>query len=87
MRYPGLKEEYYLADFEPNRSLLAELGVPEGEPLCVSRAPSYALYLGGSENDLLPPLRHLERQGCWMVVSPHARRSSARPCGGSASSG
>ena len=32
-------------------------------------APSYALYLGGSENDLLPPLlRHLERQGCWTVA-------------------
>ncbi len=70
VRYPGLKEEYYLADFEPDRSLLGELGVPEGEPLCVVRTPpSYALYLGGSENDLLPPLlRQLERQGCWTVV-------------------
>ncbi len=70
VRYPGLKEEYYLADFEPDRSVLEKLGLPEGEPLCVVRTPpSYALYLGGSENELLPPLlRRLERQGCWTVV-------------------
>jgi predicted glycosyltransferase len=70
VRYPGLKEEYYLADFEPDRSVLERLGVPAGELLCVVRTPpSYALYLGGSENDLLPPLlRRLERQGCWTVV-------------------
>ena len=68
--FPGLKEEYYLADFEPDRSVLEKLGVPDGERVCVVRTPpSYALYLGGSENELLPPLlRHLERQGCWTVV-------------------
>jgi uncharacterized protein len=70
VRFPGLKEEYYLADFEPDRSVLEKLGVPVGEPVCVVRTPpSYALYLGGSENELLPPLlRRLERQGCWTVV-------------------
>jgi predicted glycosyltransferase len=70
VRYPGLKEEYYLSDFEPDRSVLEKLGLPEGEPLCVVRTPpSYALYLGGSENELLPPLlQRLERQGCWTVV-------------------
>jgi uncharacterized protein len=70
VRYPGLKEEYYLADFEPDRSVLEKLGLPAGEPLCIVRTPpSYALYLGGSENELLPPLlRRLERQGCWTVV-------------------
>jgi hypothetical protein len=50
IRYPGLKEEYYLADFEPDRAVLAELGVDGAEVLNVVRtAPSYALYLGGSE--------------------------------------
>ena len=71
VRFPGLKEEYYLADFEPDRSVLEQLGVPAGEPLCVVRtAPSYALYLGGSENELLPPLlrRLADEQGCWTVV-------------------
>jgi uncharacterized protein len=70
VRFPGLKEEYYLANFEPDRSALEKLGVPAGETVCVVRTPpSYALYLGGSENELLPPLlRRLERQGCWTVV-------------------
>src|SRR3954468_6005500 len=54
VRYPGLKEEYYLSDFEPDRGVLAQLGVEGAEILCVVRtAPSYALYLGGSETPLL----------------------------------
>jgi len=61
VRYPGLKEEYYMADFEPDASVLAQLGVDRESTLCVVRtAPSYALYLGGSENELVPRLlRHL----------------------------
>ena len=62
VRYPGLKEEYYLAEWEPDEGVLDELGVDRGLRLCVLRtAPSYALYLGGSENPLLPRL--LERLG------------------------
>ena len=54
VRYPGLKEEYYLADFEPDESVLGELGLDGGQVIAVVRtAPSYALYLGGSENELL----------------------------------
>jgi predicted glycosyltransferase len=29
-RYPGLKEDYYLADFEPDRAVLDELGLERG---------------------------------------------------------
>jgi uncharacterized protein len=55
VRYPGLKEEYYLAGFEPDERVLGQLGVEPGRVLSVVRtAPSYALYLGGSENPLLP---------------------------------
>ena len=63
VRYPGLKEEYYLADFEPDDRVLDELGVDPERILCVVRtAPSYALYLGGAESALLPRvLRHLRR--------------------------
>jgi predicted glycosyltransferase len=70
VRFPGLKEEYYLSSFEPDRTALERLGVAQGETVCVVRTPpSYALYLGGSENALLPPLlRRLDRQGCWSVV-------------------
>jgi predicted glycosyltransferase len=44
-RYPGLKEEYYLADFEPDTGVLEALGLdPEGV-LVVVRTPSdFALY-------------------------------------------
>jgi predicted glycosyltransferase len=70
VRYPGLKEEYYLADFEPDEAVLGELGVArEGVLAIVRTAPSYALYLGGSENELLPRvLRRLLDDGAQVVV-------------------
>jgi predicted glycosyltransferase len=55
VRYPGLKEEYYLSGFEPDPAVLDGLLPDPATVLCVVRtAPSYALYLGGSENPLLP---------------------------------
>ena len=39
VRYPGLKEDYYLADFEPDRAVLAELGLDD-EPRAGGRAPA-----------------------------------------------
>lgn len=57
VRYPGLKEEYFLADFEPDTAVLEPVGADPSHVVCVIRtAPSYALYLGGSENPLLPRL-------------------------------
>jgi predicted glycosyltransferase len=38
-RYPGLKEEYYLHDFEPNGAVLDELGVDSARILVVVRTP------------------------------------------------
>jgi predicted glycosyltransferase len=72
VRYPGLKEEYYLADFEPDESVLYELGLDRERVIAVVRtAPSYALYLGGSENELLPlVLRRLLDEGAQVVVLP-----------------
>jgi hypothetical protein len=37
--YKGLKEEYYLADFEPDAAVLEELGIDPGAPLAVVRPP------------------------------------------------
>ena len=43
--YPGLKEEYYLADFEPDPAVLDELGLDRSEPIAVVRTPpSVSLY-------------------------------------------
>jgi uncharacterized protein len=53
--YPGLKEEYYLAEFEPDPRVLDNLGIDPDLVLCVVRtAPSYAMYLRGSPDALLP---------------------------------
>jgi len=38
-RYPGLKEEYYLADFEPDAVVLEELGLDREKVLVVVRPP------------------------------------------------
>ncbi len=44
-RYAGLKEEYYLADFEPDPTVLDELGLDRERPLYVIRTPpALALY-------------------------------------------
>jgi predicted glycosyltransferase len=61
VQYPGLKEEYYLAGFEPDPAVLDLLELDRARVLCVVRtAPSYALYLRGAEDALLPRLlRHL----------------------------
>jgi predicted glycosyltransferase len=61
VRYPGLKEEYYLHRHPPDRALAAALGVRFDAVLCVVRtAASYATYLGGAESTHLPGLlRHL----------------------------
>ena len=62
VRYPGLKEEYYLADFDPDPTVLQQLGADPARIVIVVRtAPSYALYLGGSENPFLA--RVLDRLG------------------------
>jgi predicted glycosyltransferase len=70
VHYPGLKEEYYLADFEPDVRVLQELGVDQERVLGVVRtAPSYALYLGGSESATLPTLlERLSAAGAQSVV-------------------
>ena len=38
-RYAGLKEEYYLADFEPDPAVLEELGLDPERPIAVVRTP------------------------------------------------
>src|SRR5215203_5607934 len=54
VRFEGLKEEYYLSDWEPDPRALKALRLDRRRVICVVRtAPSYALYLGGSENQLL----------------------------------
>jgi predicted glycosyltransferase len=50
-RYPGLKEEYYLADFEPDAAVLRELGLDEAAPTAVVRTPPAVSLYHRFEND------------------------------------
>ena len=62
-QYPGLKEEYYLSDFEPDRSILDALGLDPGRTLVVVRTPPDVSLYHRRSNPLFPQLlNHLGRQ-------------------------
>jgi len=50
--YPGLKEEYYLADFEPDGTVLRDLGLDPGRTIAVVRTPPEVSLYHRFENDL-----------------------------------
>ena len=53
-RYPGLKEEYYLSDFEPDASVLDALGVDRDRVLVVLRPPPDVSLYHRHSNPLFP---------------------------------
>ncbi|HWG07761.1 MAG TPA: DUF354 domain-containing protein [Solirubrobacteraceae bacterium] len=73
-RYQGLKEEYYLADFEPNGIVLGELSLDRERPIVVVRTPPEVSLYHRFENDLfagvLGRLRESAREGVQVVVLP-----------------
>jgi len=61
-RYPGLKEEYYLADFEPDRSALDAWEIDPARTLVVVRTPPDVSLYHRRSNPLFPQvLDHLGR--------------------------
>jgi uncharacterized protein len=50
--YPGLKEEYYLADFVPDPAVLVELALDPARPIAVIRTPPEVSLYHRFENDL-----------------------------------
>jgi uncharacterized protein len=54
LRYPGLKEEYYLADFEPDHSVLDDVGVEGERVLVVLRPPPDVALYHRQSNPLFP---------------------------------
>jgi uncharacterized protein len=62
LQYPGLKEEYYLADFEPDRGALEQFEVDPRRTLVVVRTPPDVSLYHRRSNPLFPQvLDHLGR--------------------------
>ena len=81
-RYPGLKEEYYLADFEPDEGVLGELGLARQRPLAVVRTPPSVSLYHRFENDLFARvLRRLRETGAQVVVLPRTPEQRAELAG------
>jgi predicted glycosyltransferase len=81
--YAGLKEEYYLADFEPDPAVLDELGLDRGEPIAVVRTPPAVSLYHRFENPLFAAV--LERlRGRQAIVLPRtdAQRAELARSGG-----
>jgi len=74
--YEGLKEEYYLADFEPDPAVLAELALDAAAPIAVVRTPPAVSLYHRFENDVLGTM--LERlRGTQTVVLPRTPQQRA----------
>jgi predicted glycosyltransferase len=70
-RYAGLKEEYYLADFEPDEAVLGELGLERSRPLVVVRTPPEVSLYHRFENPLFRRvLERLAGEDAQTVVLP-----------------
>ncbi len=71
-RYPGLKEDYYLSDLEPDPSVLDELGVDRSRVVVVLRPPPDVSLYHRHANPLFPEtLRALgRREDVHAVVLP-----------------
>jgi predicted glycosyltransferase len=80
--YEGLKEEYYLADFEPDAGVLAQLALDPALPIVVVRTPPEVSLYHRFHNDLFA--RVLERlraaapqEGVQSVVLPRTPQQRA----------
>ena len=85
VQYAGLKEEYYLADFEPDRGIMRRLDVDEGRVTVVIRPPPDVSLYHRKSNKLFPQvLRHVgSHEGAHAVVLPRteAQRAYIRSLG------
>ena len=74
--YPGLKEEYYLADFAPDPAVLTELGLDPAQPIAVVRTPPAVSLYHRFENDVLGAVLARLR-GSQTVVLPRTPQQRA----------
>ena len=74
--YAGLKEEYYLADFEPDPAVLAQLGLDPAQPIALVRTPPAVSLYHRFENDLFATVLTRLR-GTQTVVLPRTAEQRA----------
>jgi predicted glycosyltransferase len=81
--YAGLKEEYYLADFEPDEAVLGELGLDRARPIVVVRTPPEVSLYHRFENDLFAQVleRLRDQQAVVLPRTPEQRRELERAGG------
>ena len=72
VQYPGLKEEYYLADFEPDRAIMDRLGVDRERVSVVIRPPPDVSLYHRKSNKLFPQVLSYvgAHEGVHAVVLP-----------------
>jgi hypothetical protein len=79
-RYPGLKEEYYLSEFEPDPAALTALGADGSQLVAVVRTPpELALYHPGGDDVFAAVVDRLGRDpDVLAIVLPRTREQGAR---------
>jgi predicted glycosyltransferase len=82
--YAGLKEEYYLADFEPDPAVLEELQLDPARPIAVVRTPPSVSLYHRFENDLCGDVLLRLRDQAQTVVLPRVadQRAELERAGG-----
>lgn len=82
--YPGLKEEYYLADLEPDAGVLEELELDRSEPIAVVRTPPEVSLYHRFEHDIFGQILARLREQGQVVVLPRteAQRKDLSAAGG-----
>jgi len=83
-RYPGLKEEYYLSDLEPDAEVLKALGLDPGRPIALVRTPPEVSLYHRFENDLFGAILTRLRDQGQVVVLPRTaeQRAELQAAGG-----
>lgn len=76
-RYPGLKEEYYLADLEPDPGVLDTLGLDRTQPIALVRTPPEVSLYHRFENDVFAAVLTLLREQGQVVVLPRTPEQRA----------
>jgi uncharacterized protein len=75
-KYPGLKEDVYVASFRPDASILRQLEIPQGDLVVTLRPPATEAHYHNHESDLMfaETLRFLDRAKVKTIVLPRSRK-------------